>query len=1050
MTDQGATSRCPVCGAGLAGAGDTWCPRCALTGVLSDRDGEPEPEPDNTDGDVLFTVPGHKVLAELGRGAAGIVYRARQERPVREVALKILRPHEAGSVESRARFRLEAVALAGLDHPVILPVLSVGEYDGLPYFTMKLCAGGSLAERLGRYQGNWRTTAQLMATLADAVHYAHLRGVLHRDLKPGNVLFDEADRPFVSDFGLAKLVEASDSDRPVTRPLVVMGTPGYLAPEVLTGGANAATTAADVYALGAILQELLTGAPPPAAPAAAALPPGVPRDLAVIAAKCLLPEPAARYASAAALAEDLRAWLDGRPIAARPVSALGQSWAWARRNPALAGVTLTLALTLVGATAVLAVKNRELDAALARAQANLAEALVAQARAVQQSGQMGQRFDALALLAQAAKINPGIEARNEAAAALALPDWTAEEERRPWTGPSDFAVPSANLTSVLVDRGDGKFSLHDMATGVVRWAWQGNAWSASIPVFSPDGRWVAVRLTDDTVEVRSVAAGKLVLRLEGRPYAFKGSVQGYGHDMDFSPDGARLAVTLPSGGVSFHRLPGGEADGGWVAPEWVTAIAWSPDGTRLAVGGGKSPKDNILAVIDAASGRTITRLKPLKRTEFVAWSPDGRWLATRESGGLAEVRASSDLALRAIVPDRGALYARFLSDGRRLLLSEQLGLSRLWDIDRGQQLLERKGSGRPGSWYAGDPPRVWNSFSAGPVIMRTLSESPVLAVGRSVDEETLVRPFGAPVSASPDGRWLMVCGWQGGVIYDVAAGRFRTKFETGGTRETGSLRMEPSGRGMWVALEQSGLWYYPLASAADGPGRPGAGEQIDAETGFYCADLNVASGRLALVRLDDGSVKIMDIATRRIVARWKHAGATTAAFSPDGSRLVVNANRRAGTEQPAAVHDTMTGAVVRALGRRPGGYSAWSPDGRWIYAGDDSGVGVLWRTADWTRGPNLMLAADDLLRAGAFSPDGRLLALADTDADLRLVETATGRILVRLAPPEPLGFVAGLVFAGQDRLCAVNIEGRVFTWNLTTLRRELAAVGLDWADKTAR
>jgi serine/threonine protein kinase len=333
MTDQRTDSRCPVCGTGLAGEGGAWCPRCALTGVLSDRGGEPAPEPDNTDGDVLFTVPGHKVLAELGRGAAGIVYRARQERPAREVALKILRPHEAGSVESRARFRLEAVALAGLDHPVILPVLSVGEHDGLPYFTMKLCAGGSLAERLSRYQSNWRETAQLMATLAEAVHYAHLRGVLHRDLKPGNVLFDEADRPFVSDFGLAKLLEATDSDRPITRPMAVMGTPGYLAPEVLTGGANAATTAADVYALGAILHELLTGAPPPAAPSVAATRPGVPRDLAVIAAKCLLPEPGARYASAAALAEDLRAWLDGRPITARPAGRVEKAVRWCRRHP---------------------------------------------------------------------------------------------------------------------------------------------------------------------------------------------------------------------------------------------------------------------------------------------------------------------------------------------------------------------------------------------------------------------------------------------------------------------------------------------------------------------------------------------------------------------------------------------------------------------------------------------------------------------------------------------------------------------------------------------
>ena len=293
----------------------------------------------------LFIVAGHAVLAELGRGAAGIVYRARQENPAREVAVKILRPHEAGSAESRARFRLEAATVAALDHPGILPVFSVGEHDGLPFYTMKLCRA-TLAERLDRYAGQWRTSAQLVATLADAMHHAHRRGVLHRDLKPGNVLFDEAERPFVSDFGLAKVAVAAGSGGPVTRPLLVMGTPGYLAPEVLQGGASQATTAADVYALGAILHELLTGSPPPGNEAASAVRPGVPRDLAVITAKCLQAEPAARYATAETLATDLRAWLAGRPISARPTGWPETAVRWCRRHPGGA-VSVGLATLIV-------------------------------------------------------------------------------------------------------------------------------------------------------------------------------------------------------------------------------------------------------------------------------------------------------------------------------------------------------------------------------------------------------------------------------------------------------------------------------------------------------------------------------------------------------------------------------------------------------------------------------------------------------------------------------------------------------------------------------
>jgi len=329
MTDQPASPCCDACGARLAtDAGEAWCPGCAFAAILTLAEGGEEGRTG-----ILFKTPGHEVLAELGRGAAGYVYRARQEFPAREVAMKILRPHEAVSAEALARFRLETATVAAFDHPVILPVITVGEYDGLPYYTMKLCVGGTLAERLDRYRGQWRDTARLVALLAEAVHHAHVRGVLHRDLKPGNVLFDEADRPFISDFGLAKLIADPGTGARVTRPLLVMGTPGYLAPEVMQVGASHATTAADIFALGAILHELLAGAPPPAHAAAAAARPGVPRDLAVITAKCLQSEPGARYATAEALAGDLRAWLDGQPIAARSAGWLESTVRWCRRYP---------------------------------------------------------------------------------------------------------------------------------------------------------------------------------------------------------------------------------------------------------------------------------------------------------------------------------------------------------------------------------------------------------------------------------------------------------------------------------------------------------------------------------------------------------------------------------------------------------------------------------------------------------------------------------------------------------------------------------------------
>src|SRR5687767_4296220 len=207
-------------------------------------------------------VAGHEIAAEIARGGMGIVYRARQLDPPRTVALKMLLPHQLGSAEMAERFRIEVSTLTLLEHPAILPVYQVGEHERLPFFTMKLATGGTLAQRKHEYAGDWHAVAELMATLAEAVQFAHERGVLHRDLKPGNILFDEQGRAYVSDFGLAKLVSAESN---LTRSMDFLGTPNYVAPEVATRSAQQATTASDIYSLGAILYELLAGRPPFAA-----------------------------------------------------------------------------------------------------------------------------------------------------------------------------------------------------------------------------------------------------------------------------------------------------------------------------------------------------------------------------------------------------------------------------------------------------------------------------------------------------------------------------------------------------------------------------------------------------------------------------------------------------------------------------------------------------------------------------------------------------------------------------------------------------------------
>ncbi len=345
-------------------AGDTDATRYAaesadpdVTGYTPTSGGARAP----SDGRLPRRFAGYELLEEIGHGGMGVVYKARQLAPERIVALKMIRAGELATEEDTRRFRQEANEAALLDHPHIVPIYEVGEHDGRRFFSMKLIEGGSLARHLDRYRGDPKAAARLVAAVARAVHHAHQRQILHRDLKPGNVLIDGEGQPYVADFGLAKRLggagEASQS--------VGVGTPEYMAPEQARGDARL-TTAADVYALGGILYALLTGRPPfrgetpwatiaqvqsqaPVAPSRHH--PGCPRDLETICLKCLDKEPAKRYGSAEALAEDLERWLKGLPVVARPIGKLQRLWRWSRRNPGLAGTLAALVLVLLGSLA---------------------------------------------------------------------------------------------------------------------------------------------------------------------------------------------------------------------------------------------------------------------------------------------------------------------------------------------------------------------------------------------------------------------------------------------------------------------------------------------------------------------------------------------------------------------------------------------------------------------------------------------------------------------------------------------------------------------------
>lgn len=337
----------------------------------------------------LPQVPGYRVEALLGHGGMGVVYRAWHVRLNRAVALKMLLAGPYARPGERERFQREAEAVAALGHPNIVQIYDIGDVEGRPFFTMELVEGGNLDEQIQGAPQPGRSAAALVATLADAIHAAHQSGIVHRDLKPANILLAKDGTPKVTDFGLARRLEGEDG---LTLSGFLLGTPSYMAPEQARGQREAIGPATDVYALGAILYELLTGRPPFRAESASAtlqlvvaeepvpparLNPHAPRDLQTICLKCLHKDPPKRYASAQALAEDLRRFERGEPIKARPVGPVGRAVRWVRRRPALAGA-LAAGVLLASALVVTILwwhgQRRAVEAsAVAYAEADLSE-----------------------------------------------------------------------------------------------------------------------------------------------------------------------------------------------------------------------------------------------------------------------------------------------------------------------------------------------------------------------------------------------------------------------------------------------------------------------------------------------------------------------------------------------------------------------------------------------------------------------------------------------------------------------------------------------------
>jgi len=336
---------------------------CGLT-KNADAKAEPLTKTSMRAASMLGELGDYELLEEIGRGGQGVVFRARQKSLNRIVAVKVIGLGQWATPANLKRFRLEAEAAASLDHPCIVPIYEIGERDGQCYFSMKFVEGGQLDEVVKNTPISIRHAVELIVKVAHTVHYAHEHGILHRDIKPGNILLDQKGEPHLTDFGLARLVE---SESTVTRTVEVLGTPSYMAPEQAAGNNTKPTKATDVYGLGAVLYHLLTGHSPFAGGTTYETikllletelrPPrlwnaNIDRDLSTICQKCLEKDPKRRYSSALALADDLEHWLKHEPIQARPTGVIGRGRKWLRRNTTAATV-LALSVALVAALGVI-------------------------------------------------------------------------------------------------------------------------------------------------------------------------------------------------------------------------------------------------------------------------------------------------------------------------------------------------------------------------------------------------------------------------------------------------------------------------------------------------------------------------------------------------------------------------------------------------------------------------------------------------------------------------------------------------------------------------
>jgi WD40 repeat protein/formylglycine-generating enzyme required for sulfatase activity len=627
-------------------------------------------EPHGAPGEVA--IPGYEGLGQVGAGGFGVVYKAVQQALGRVVALKVIRPDWARP-EAPWGFRAEVEALARLRHPHVVTLYEAREHQGVHYLALEFCDGGTLTQKLAGTPLPPAEAAQLVETLARAIHTVHQVGVIHRNLKPHNVLLTADGKPKIAGFSLARKLDGADW----LEPEGIVGTPSYMSPEQATGQGHVAGPATDVYGLGAVLYECLTGRPPfkGATPRdtlrqvleAAPTPPrrtnrDVPRDLEAVCLRSLRKDPTQRYATAEALAEDLRRYREGRPVLARSPGVLGRLGKWARRQPALAASLAALLLVCVTSAALTT------HLSLASRQPKR------EAQALQGAKQAAR--DTRRMVLASAGIDGAVELWDARSGAL-LSTLGAH------TQPATAVAFSPDGIRLACASADGVVRVWDVQSGAPTAILHGHTGEVTAVAYSPDGRRFASAADDNTVLLWDTESGAVLATLRGH--------SDFVTAVAYSPDSAQLASASWDQTVRLWDAARGALILSLVGhTDGVLSVAYSPDGGHLA----SASEDGTVRVWDLRSRLPVATLRGhTGPVNSVAYSPDGTRLASASQDRTVKLwDAKSGAELLSLRGHTGGVYSVCVSpDGSRLASAGQDNTVKLWDAGTGAEVAILRG-----------------------------------------------------------------------------------------------------------------------------------------------------------------------------------------------------------------------------------------------------------------------------------------------------------------------------------------------------------------------